>query len=126
MRHVIAAMMVVSCLGTATRGQQLTVPAGYHAATGATASSFKSFADKIIHQKTGMEMICQFGKLAVPLQKPAYASFLFLKPEANRKRSKKTGSKLEENWQKVLKNRKKTGMEKKTGIVQVPVFDKRF
>ena len=57
MRHVIAAIVVVSCLGTAARAQQLTVPAGYHAAAGATASSFKNFADKIIHEKTGMEMI---------------------------------------------------------------------
>ena len=72
--------------------------------------------------KTGMEMKCQFGKLAVPVKKPAYASFSNKKLEANRKRSEKTGSKLEENWQKVVKNRQKTGMGKKTGIVQIIFF----
>jgi len=56
MRRVIAAILVLSGAGTMVEAQALKVPAGCRAAAGAKAS-FEGYADKIIHDKTAMEMI---------------------------------------------------------------------
>ena len=56
MRRIIAAMIVLSGAGTMVQAQALKVPAGCRAAAGAKAS-FEGYADKIIHDKTAMEMI---------------------------------------------------------------------
>ncbi len=56
MRCVIAAILVLSGAGTMVEAQALKVPAGCRAAAGAK-TSFEGYADKIIHDKTAMEMI---------------------------------------------------------------------
>ncbi len=56
MRRVIAAILVLSGAGTMVEAQALKVPAGCRAAAGAK-TSFEGYADKIIHDKTAMEMI---------------------------------------------------------------------
>ena len=56
MRCVIATILILSGAGTMVEAQALKVPAGCRAAAGAKAS-YEGYADKIIHDKTAMEMI---------------------------------------------------------------------
>ena len=54
MRQLITASVIVGCMGVVAGAQQLKVPAGCHASTGAK-ESFEGYAEKIIHDKTAME-----------------------------------------------------------------------
>jgi formylglycine-generating enzyme required for sulfatase activity len=56
MRQLITASVIVGYMGVVAGAQQLKVPAGCHEATGAK-ESFEGYADRIIHDKTSMELV---------------------------------------------------------------------
>ena len=56
MRNTITALLIICCIASVTEAEQLKVPDGCHPAQGAK-SGPEGYADRIIHQKTGMELI---------------------------------------------------------------------
>ena len=72
MRNAVTALLIICCIAAVTQAEQLKAPDGCRPAQGAKPGP-EGYADRIIHGKTGMQMILvATGQLTMGSGKQAY------------------------------------------------------